>query len=183
MPRPFSRGRTLVRVKRERPFVKERGGRSAIFGGAGLLSVVPAWRCRFGRLGTDSLDVAGELPDFLRGHSVAESGHALGPAIADGGEDRDHLRAVIPPAVEESRAGAAAAIGMAALAAEPRIETLALAEIIGVALLGLAERERDLGWGAAEAVRHQRDPIGLADRAGRERDREGFARGRDRRGD
>ena len=48
---------------------------------------------------------------------------------------------------------------MAGLAAEPGIEPLALAEIVGVGLVGLAEREIDFGRRAADAVRHQRDLV------------------------
>ena len=52
-----------------------------------------------------------------------------------------------------------ATVAMTGLAAEPRIEALALAQIVGVGLIGAAEREIDFRWRPGDAVRHQRDLV------------------------
>ena len=115
------------------------GGRGAVFGRARLHVVVAAGRSGLRRQRPEGPDVAGQLPDLVRRQPVAEGRHAAGPAVADRDEDRDRDRAVAPPAIHQRRSERAAAIGMAAVAVEPGVEPLALAELIGVGLRRVAE--------------------------------------------
>src|SRR3569833_1193504 len=146
-------------MERGGPFVEQQLCGRAVFGWPRLLLVVAARSGGLAFVGADGLHIARKLPDLIRRQLAAEGWHSVRPPVPDRGEDRHHLGPVIPPAVEESGTGAATAVTMAALAAEPGIEPLTLAEIVGVGLVRLPQHEIDVWGGASDPIRHQRDLI------------------------
>src|SRR5947209_784198 len=158
-PTPRSRRWSLIGMNRGRSLVEQYRSRRAIFGWTRLLFITAAGRRRLGRIGAERLHVAGKLPDLLGRHLAAECRHAMRPAVPDRCEDRHHFRTVIPPAVKKGRSGPASAIPVTGPAAKPRIEPLALAQVVGVGLIGLVESKIDLRRSAADTIRHQCDLV------------------------
>src|SRR3954462_8139155 len=100
-----------------------------------------------------------DLPDRLVGYPVAERGHAVRPALHDGRVDVLDLTAVEPLVVHQRRPDIAPAMGMAAVAVEPRVKLLALRQVEGVLLdrpVLPSWRRRRLPW-LKRAERHRRN--------------------------
>ena len=94
--------------------------------------------------------IGGELPDLIVRYLAAERRHPVWAAFANGLDDVLQRTAVDPAIIHEGRPEIAAAVGVAAIAVEPRVKALALTDMVGVAFefLGLA---RDLLPGRAGA--------------------------------
>src|SRR4051794_37739523 len=136
--------RSLVRMDRYRAFIEALCGRRSILRGPRVLLVVAARRRRLRPVGTDSLNITCDLPDLLGGHLVAKRRHSLRTAVPDRCEDRHRLWTIIPPPVEQGRADTALPFAVTTLAAKPRIQSLALRQIVGVGFVWLTKREIDL---------------------------------------
>src|SRR5581483_57088 len=134
--RAFAGARASVACRIDGRGVARHGGGRAVLRRACLQAVVAARRivARADHL-PERLHVARELPDLLDRQLVAEGWHAVRASVADGGDEVDQIGAVEPIAVDQRRPGAAAALGVTSAAVEPGIEPLALAELIGVALV------------------------------------------------
>ena len=83
----------------------------------------------------------------------AERGHAVGPSLDDGRVDWSGADAVDPLLVHQRRADPAAAHGRGSRCSCTRREPLALADAVGVVLVGLVTCDRRAAARPAEAVR------------------------------
>src|SRR5262249_43663201 len=84
---------------------------------------------------TQRAHIRDQLPDLVVGNLAAKRRHAVGTALQDDREDRGRRTAMDPFPIHQGWPNTTTAMRMAADAAEPRKETLALCNGIGIGVI------------------------------------------------